>query len=59
MEGLTLESLKRDREQIQTAINNMKIQLTRFDGVLGYLNDNIKALEEKKCLEQQSELPKV
>ena len=52
-ESLTLQALEKDRGKIQVLIQQTQIQLYRLDGILGYINDNVKALteEENKCLE--------
>ncbi len=52
-EDLTLKSFEKDKaeleQKIQTLreqVNNAQVQLCRFDGALGYINDNIKKLKE-------------
>ena len=48
--SLTLKQLEKDKGQIETMITQTQVQLYRLDGILGYINDNIKALkkEDKK-----------
>jgi len=43
--SLILKDLEKDRERIIQLMQQTQIQVYRLDGILGYLNDNIKALK--------------
>lgn len=53
--SLTLEQLKKDKQRMlemlqrtQQQLSQLQIQAYRFHGIVSYLDDNIKALEERK-----------
>ena len=53
--SLTLKDLERDKKQIEDRmqkirgqITQLQVQLYRLDGVMGYLQDNIKKMEGKE-----------
>ena len=48
MKSLSLKALEKDKERINQMIAKTQIQLYRLDGILRYLEDNIKALKEVK-----------
>ena len=55
MESLTLEKLGEDKGKIETLIRRAQYQIqqlntdiVRWDGVLTYLNDNIKNMKEEE-----------
>ena len=45
--SLSLKDLERDKKQVEAMLQRTQIQVYRLDGILGYLDDNIKALKQE------------